>query len=186
MLKVNKCRTFHQLVAFGALLLGAAVNTSASAEDLPKAGQFKIIYSATSVPAAKPVALSDTKDVIAANAFMTAFNASESGLLHLAAGRCAVTITIDKAAKTREGRGNCTYTDKDGDTVYESFASPMPQPMGGAAHYNGSWTGGTGKYAGITGEFDIVSNSPMLSTEAIVQWMGTKVGSYQIGAVATK
>ncbi len=186
MFTMHKFCTFNQLATVVALLFeAAAANTSAIAEDLPQTGQFKIIYSATSVPAAKPVALNDTKDVVAITPFMMAFNVSETGLLHRAPGRCAIILTIDKAAKMIEGHGNCTYTDKDGDTVYESFASASPQPMGGGVLYKGSWKGGTGKYASITGEFDIRS-SPAVSTEAISQWMGTKVGNYQIGGVAAK
>ncbi len=127
---------------------------------------------------AKPIALSQTKDIVVNNAIMTASNDAGSGILHNLAGRCAIMATIDKEAKTIERSGHCNYTDKDGDMVFEDF-STSPQPMGSTFTSKGSWTGGTGKYAGLSGEFAIQSNA-ILSTESLAQVVGKKIGGYKL------
>ena len=87
--------------------------------------------------------------------------------------------TIDKATKTIENRGACNYTDKNGDVVFETVATVGPQPLGPTVALKGTWAGGTGKYAGLTGEFDI-RGAGVLNTESLVQSMGKKTGSYKI------
>ena len=64
--------------------------------------------------------------------------------------------------------GNCVYSDKDGDKLFESFDG-----------LEGAWTGGTGKYAGITGSLDLTD--VVITTESGYEMQsGVKVGSYTI------
>jgi len=88
----------------------ALLGTMARSEDLPPQGQFSITYTAVNPSPAKPVPISATKDIVMNNLIMTASNDSGSGLLHPLAGRCALMVTIDKAAKTLDYKGNCAHT----------------------------------------------------------------------------
>jgi hypothetical protein len=150
-----------------------------TSQELPPEGQFRITYTAVNPSPAKPVAISATKDILMNNLIMTASNDAGSGLLHGLAGRCAILNTIDKAAKTVEAKGSCTYTDRSGDMVFEDVATTGPQPMGPVVALKGAWKGGTGKYAGLTGEFDIRSEG-IMATESLTQSMGKKTGTYKI------
>jgi hypothetical protein len=151
----------------------------AISQELPSEGQFKITWTAVNPSPAKPVAISATKDILLNNLIMTASNDAGSGLLHGLAGRCATMNIIDKAAKTVESKGNCVYTDRSGDMIFEEIATAGPQPMGPVVAVKGTWKGGTGKYAGLTGDFDI-RNEGVLATESLTQSMGKKTGSYKI------
>jgi hypothetical protein len=114
-----------------------------ASQELPPEGQFKITYTAVNPSPPKPVAISATKDILMNNLIMTASNDAGSGLLHGLAGRCAILNTIDKAAKTVESKGSCTYTDRSGDMVFEDVATTSPQPMGPVVALKGAWKGGT-------------------------------------------
>ncbi len=157
----------------------AVCGSAATGQELPSEGQFKITWTAVNPSPAKPVAISATKDILMNNLIMTASNDAGSGLLHGLPGRCATMNVIDKAAKTVESKGNCVYTDRNGDMVFEEIATAGPQPMGPVVAVKGSWKGGTGKYAGLTGDFEI-QNQGVLNIESLTQSMGKKIGSYKI------
>jgi hypothetical protein len=153
--------------------------TAAYCQELPAEGKFSITYTSVNTSPAKPVAISKTKDIVVNNLIMTASNDAGSGLLHGLAGRCALMGTIDKAAKTIELKGACNYADRNGDQIFEEVATTAPQPMGPVVSLKGSWTGGTGKYAGLSGDFDIRSEG-VLATDSLTQAIGKKTGSYKI------
>jgi hypothetical protein len=152
---------------------------AAQAQDLPSEGKFSITYTAVTPSPNKPIALGKDRDIIMNAAIMTAVNDAGSGLLHNMAGRCFVLNTIDKAAKTLESKGYCVYADRAGDQVFEEFAMPAPIALGSPAKYMGTWTGGTGKFAGLSGTFDIAA-SGNIGPEGVGQVAGRKTGSYKI------
>ena len=168
------------LAVYSILLAGlGSIPATAQAQELPSEGQFSVTYVFVNPHPTKAVAVSQDRET-ANNNIATAVNDAGSGLMHNMAGRCLSINTVDKKAKTVEIQGNCTYYDRDGDLVFEGFATPSPQSLGGAVKVSGRWLGGTGKYTGLTGEFDI-TNSGNLSTESsYTQSVGKKTGSYKI------
>jgi hypothetical protein len=167
------------LVTSASLVALAALGTSGKCQELAPEGQFKITYTAVNTSPTKPIAISKTKDIWMNNFIMTASNDAGNGLLHGLAGRCALMVIVDKTAKTVEYKGSCNYTDRSGDVIFEDVATTAPQPLGPVIAFKGSWTGGTGKYAGLTGDIDI-RNEGVLATESLTQSIGKKTGTYKI------
>ena len=166
-------------------VLGVALSTlmvmvpPGQAQDLPAEGRFSVTYVLVNPTPFKPLPVGKDCEVTMSASLATAVNDAGSGLLHNMAGRCFTLITLDKAAKTLDARGYCNYADRAGDQVYEEFATPSPQAIGPGMKINGKWIGGSGKYAGLSGEFEITS-SGNLSAEGPSQTAGKKVGSYKI------
>ncbi|MBS0639529.1 MAG: hypothetical protein JSS43_06630 [Proteobacteria bacterium] len=162
------------LTAAVSLPLGAAL-----AEDLPREGRFSITYTGVNTSPAKPVPYGKDREAVVGVSLMTAVNDAGSGLLHNMAGRCQVVTLIDRGAKTQEMRAYCVYTDRTGDQVFEEVSTPAPTGLGQPARWVGKWAGGTGKYAGLAGEFE-VTNSGNIGTDGIYQAAGKKTGSYRL------
>jgi hypothetical protein len=158
-----------------ALPAGASV-----AQELPREGKFSITYTGVNPTPVKPVPFGKDREAIVGVSFMTAVNDAGSGLLHNMAGRCILLTIIDRAAKTQDVRGYCSYADRGGDQVFEEVSTPAPTGLGLPARFVGKWTGGTGKYAGLTGEFEI-TNSGNIAPEGLFQAAGKKTGSYRLG-----
>src|SRR5262249_9974761 len=60
----------------------------------------------------------------------------------------------------------------------QKTASPIP--LGTTVPLKGQILGGTGRFAGVTGEFDI-RRSPVLASEELIIAAGKMVGTYNIG-----
>ncbi len=165
-------------LAILALILSLAPATGRS-EDLPKEGRFSITYTGVNTTPMKPVPYGKDREAIAGVSLMTAVNDAGGGLLHNVAGRCLVVTLIDRAAKTQEMHGYCAYADRAGDQVFEEVMTPAPTGLGQPARWVGKWTGGTGKYAGLSGEFE-VTNSGNIGPDGVFQGAGKKTGSYRI------
>jgi hypothetical protein len=179
-MKITDRNFARSLLATSASLVAVVLlGTTARSEELPPQGQFSITYTAVNPSPAKPIPISATKDIVMNNLIMTASNDAGSGLLHALAGRCALMVTIDKAAKTLDYKGNCTYTDRSGDMIFEEVSTTAPQPMSPVVAFKGTWKGGTGKYAGLTGDIDIRGEG-VLATDTLTQAIGRKTGSYKI------
>jgi hypothetical protein len=54
-----------------------------------------------------------------------------------------------------------------------------PPSLGSAIVYKGKWLGGTGKFEGLSGEFEIRPTHVLIS-ETLVQGLGKKTGAYHI------
>ena len=152
--------------------------TPAFAQELPSEAKFSITYTAVNPTPSKIVSVGD-RDVSVSSAIMTAVNDSGSGLLHNMAGRCNFMSQTNKAAKTVETHGFCSYADKAGDQVFEEFMTNGPASLGSPIVYKGKWLGGTGKFEGLSGEFEI-HPTPVLISETLVQGSGKKTGTYHI------
>lgn len=164
------------LVAAGLLILPASATV---AQELPREGKFSITYTGVNPNPVKPVPFGKDREAIVGVSLMTAVNDAGSGLLHNMAGRCILLTVIDRAAKTQDLHGYCSYTDRSGDQVFEEVTTPVPTGLGQPARYVGRWTGGTGKYAGLSGEFE-VTNSGNIAPEGLFQAAGKKTGSYRL------
>jgi hypothetical protein len=165
------------LVCGGSLLLAFSVS-AANAQQLPAEGHFSITYTLTNPTPVKPISISKDAEVTVSSSLMSAVNDAGSGLLHNMTGRCLSENIVDKAAKTIEGHGYCTYVDNNGDQVFEK--TDYKQPMAPTLTIQGQWIGGTGKYSGLEGTFEIHHTPLKPLTEGVVQGIGKKVGNYKI------
>lgn len=152
---------------------------SSLAQDLPREGKFSITYTGVNPSPVKPVPFGKDREAVVGVSIMTAVNDAGSGLLHNMSGRCILLTVVDKAAKTQDLRGYCSYADRGGDQVFEEMSTPAPTGLGVPARLAGKWTGGTGKYAGLNGEFEI-TNSGNIGPEGMYQAAGKKTGSYKL------
>jgi hypothetical protein len=164
---------------WAAFLAAGLSDSSARAQDLPSEGNFSITYTAVIPSPNKGIAVGKEREAVANASTMTAVNDAGSGLLHNMAGRCVALSTIDRVAKTLEVRGYCNYVDRSGDQVWEEFSTPAPLTLGTPVKFAGKWVGGTGKYTGLSGDFEITNSGPM-ATDGPAQSAGKKIGSYKI------
>ncbi|ACA15398.1 hypothetical protein M446_0845 [Methylobacterium sp. 4-46] len=160
-------------------LLATALAAPAGAEDLPREASFRITYTSTNPVPGKPVQLGPTRSHAVGVSIMAAVNQSGGKLLHNMAGRCSSSAMFDSDAKTFENQGYCDYVDADGDHVYERYAF-APQPMSARLKGTGEWIGGTGKFTGLSGSFDIQASRLSPLAEGVAQSVGEKTGTYVI------
>jgi hypothetical protein len=166
------------MLAICTSILSIGCFTPALAQELSSEGKFSITWTSVNPAPSKSVSVGD-RDIVVTSFIMAAVNDAGSGLLHNMPGRCNFMIQIDKAAKTYESHGFCNYTDKSGDQVFEEVMTDTPPTLGSAAVVKGKWLGGTGKFEGLSGEFEIHTN-PILASESLVQGAGKKIGTYHI------
>ena len=166
------------LVSAGAVSLAFSVS-GANAQQLPAEGKFSITYTSLNAAPVKPIAIGKDQEMTVSSAMMTAANDSGGGLLHNLTGRCLMSVLTDRASKTIDQHGYCTYTDADGDQVFEKV-DINKQALGPVIVGKGEWIGGTGKYAGLQGVFEIRHNPLKSPTEGVVQGAGKKIGSYRV------
>ena len=134
------------LVALAIGLSFAASCTAAGAQQLPKSGSigwhtgWKLVAEALTV-ADKHVQGHGT--VVG-----TTFNDKGSGPLHLGPADCFFTFFVIDGKG--ENLGYCAFGDADGDRIFTQFTGKLGLPNGYDEGIN-VISGGTGKYAGITG-----------------------------------
>jgi hypothetical protein len=170
--------TKHRATMIAAILF-ALPAAACLAQDLPLEGKFSITYTGVNPNPVKPVPFGKGREAIVGVSIMTAVNDAGSGLLHNMSGRCILLTLMDRAAKTQDVHGYCNYVDRAGDQVFEEVSTPAPTGLGVPARFVGKWTGGTGKYAGLSGDFEI-TNSGNIAPEGLFQAAGKKTGSYKI------
>jgi hypothetical protein len=168
------------LISAATLLLALAI-PGASAQQMPTEGKFSITYTLTNAAPVKPISIGKDTEMTVSSSMMSAVNDAGSGLLHNMTGRCLSAVVTDKAAKTIEGHGYCSYADADGDQVFEK--TDYKQPIGPTILIQGQWIGGTGKYSGLEGTFEIHHSPLKAALDGTVQGVGKKIGSYKIKAM---
>ena len=94
------------------------------------------------------------------------------------AGRCNFMTETDKVAKTIQTRGFCNYGTGRAIKSLKSLRPTVPS-RSGVRSSSGTWLGGTGKFEGLSGEFEIRPASVLVS-DTLVQGAGKKTGTYQI------
>ena len=163
----------------GAALICALTVTSwgASAQDMPRQGDFRIPFTGINPAPAKPMMIGANRTTSAGISIMTAVNQTGGKLLHNMAGRCTSAPILDNDAKTVENQGYCDYVDADGDHVFERWQYPT-QPQGASLRGTGEWIGGTGKFAGLSGKMEIRNQRVNSLVEGAAQFTGEKIGSY--------
>lgn len=150
----------------------------AHAEELPQNGDFRITYIGTNPNPPKTVMLDEHRTLSAGVNLLSAVNEDGKGLLQGMNGKCGYTAIVDSAANTFENHGYCDYVDAAGDHVFEKYDYEM-QPLGPKYKAAGTWTGGTGKFKGLSGSFSIESTR-FAASDSVPLFMGVKSGHYEI------
>jgi hypothetical protein len=189
--------------AFVALPLLMTAPNLASAQTappapLPRAGDFVLIYTFSNpqpwapIPRAVDATGAVTQTLVVNTNTAWLMNAAGSGFGNQMTGRCGQ-IALAEGAVNVEVHGNCVYTDAQGDMLFEKY-----DRVPGEATTTGKWTGGTGKYAGVTSTFNIVGfagfagrteGAPVGITPPVGLYQlysmsaGTKTGSYTLPAL---
>jgi len=146
---------------------------SAVAQGVPPEGSVSVIFTATPIPAPKPMPIGSGKEFALVNQAMAASNEAGNPVLNNMGGRCQLSRLTDPSAKTAEIHGFCTYVDKDGDQLFEQ-CDWMP-----ASPNNCNITGGTGKFEGLQAAL-VVTIDPLKSNfDGISQVIGHKKGTYK-------
>src|SRR5690606_2796290 len=106
--------------------LALAQQPAATTEPLPRSGEFSLIYTFVNpepwapMPRAVDGAGTVTQTATVATNIAWLMNADGSGFGHLMTGRCANFQRLDGTTVVLN-RGNCVYTDRDGDMLFEEF-----------------------------------------------------------------
>jgi hypothetical protein len=164
-------------VSAGVLSLACFVATG-HAQDMPKEGKFSATFTTVNPNPPKPVSLGD-RDIGVASFIITVVNDTETVFLNAMGGHCNVLVDHNKTAKTFDTQGYCNIANRGGDQVYLGFKTASPIQLGTTVPLKGQILGGTGKFAGVTGEYDI-RRSPVLASEDLVIAAGKMVGTYAI------
>jgi hypothetical protein len=166
---------------FGALVAGTilAAPAAMAAVDLPSEGTFEVTFFITGDPTrAAEVPAAGDKSAWSFAETATYTNDAGHGFLHEATGRC-VGMGSGNRAGTRNS-GYCVYVDPDGDQIFSTFDvghNGEGQPLRGTKEY----TGGTGKYVGLTGHAEYSgSDLETLDKDAPEVFEGHARGSYKL------
>lgn len=168
--------TRYLRVTFG-VFAAATINWATFADELPRTGEYKVIYTGINTSPIKPMPISQNQSLIPSQITTTAINSTGNGFLHNMTGRCVGAATVDSGAKTIENHGHCVYSDASGDQIFEKWDYPV-QAQGTTLKGTAEWTGGTGKFAGVSGDIELVTSRLTSMTDGIVQVSGTKTGRY--------
>ena len=166
-------------VAPAVLLASALAATPAGAQDLPAEGPFTINFTSTQFEPPAPIGIGPEREFGVFESHVLATNAEGRGLLHNLTGRCTGWFSIDRGAGTFEQHGHCQYIDPEGDLVWERFDFES-QPLAPVRIASARWIGGTGKYDGLRGEFEIRVRPLRPASETVTQAIGSKQGTYRI------
>lgn len=135
--------------ALGVCLAGIfswAVCASVNGQDLPKSGTISWHTGWKLTSEAMTVAEGHVEGH--GTAIGTSFNEKGAGALHLGPAECVFSFFVMKGAGSNVGY--CAFGDADGDRIFTEFTGKLGLPNGYDEGTN-VISGGTGKYAGITG-----------------------------------
>ena len=101
---------------------------------------------------------------------------STGGPLAGLAGRCLVAGVTDLTTMGASESGTCVYQDANGDQLWESIEGASE---GNGAPFLGkaTWTGGTGRFEGASGEMDYDAAFSASPRAGVYQGTGTKTGN---------
>jgi hypothetical protein len=163
-------------IFLSAILLGAA--TPALAADLPAEGLIDSNFTWTSrntgtIPAA------NGNNRVTLDAMLVVTAAAPGSVLDRLGAHCIGGGKENPKTFAYEFSGACVFEDADGDQIFEIWEESM---AAGAAESTGkgTLTDGTGKYAGISGEYTLTSSFYGSPADGVFQGIGHKKGTYKI------
>ncbi len=165
------------LLSLSAVWFG--LSTAKVNAQLDREGPVSMTYLASSLQIIIPISINVDKELMLSVAKLFTSNDASKGFLHHIVGRCVMIGMVDKAAKTFEQHGYCSYVDADGDSVWENVDSDQ-QPFDAVFAAKGEWVWGTGKYRGIEGSVEIRHLRIESATEGVMRGFGTQKGSYKL------
>jgi hypothetical protein len=127
-------------------LAAAALCGIVQAQQLPKSGTFSLYSGWKTV--GEVVQVGEGRLFGWGGFYGVTFNQRGSGTLHM--GQAVCPYTLDLTGGAGPGRGSCAWTDADGDKIFTDYSGSL----GTDGVFNGmnQITGGTGKFAGISGK----------------------------------
>src|SRR2546428_224016 len=142
--RMMKGTAFGFVIALACVLIGWEL---AEAQQLAKRGTYTSTFAWNGVTKV----YEGDKDHMAVAGEYTGVNLTDGGqpFLHHAAVVCPAVAFVDKGIATN--RGHCITTDRDGDKAFLVWQCRSPQP-GARCEGDFQWTGGTGKYTGLSGK----------------------------------
>jgi hypothetical protein len=131
------------------IVVGIVASTLAGtggAQQLPKSGTFLLN---SGWKAVGETAQAGEGRILGWGAFYgVTFNQRGSGPFHMGTAVC--NYTLDLTGGVGPGRGTCAWTDPDGDKIYTDYSGTLTAD--GVFNGMNQYTGGTGKFAGVTGK----------------------------------
>lgn len=165
----------------GLLVLSCAILTApvVQAADLPPSGNFEATFFGVDTPnKATDVPTADDKAAWIFTGTYSYINDAGSGLFHDTTGRCIGMGSGNKGAA--HNTGYCTYVDRDGSQIFSTFTydrGAHDQP----GHGTKAYIGGTGKYAGLTGNAEFTGyDMKALDKDTPEVFKGHVKGTYKI------
>jgi hypothetical protein len=154
--------------ALGAFLLCSSLTAEAQ---LAKRGTYSSQYGWHTTPA-KVHELERDHAVIIFHSDGIHLNDAGQGFLHASAVNC--TGFNDRIKGVANSHGVCTVTDREGDKAFLKFKCQTTQTaqLGPRCAGDFQWTGGTGKYVGLSGENTFHSGGVPNSTVGHAVWKG--------------
>ena len=151
----------------------------AQAQSIPPFGDVHVTFTTAAVPPVKSMDVGNGQQYTQVNLIMTATNDQGNPILNNMAGRCQLTRLVE-GGKQIESHGYCTYSDNDGDLIFEKCdIGPGSVAPAGATNLC-QLTGGTGKFAGLTASLAITTTPPLKNPNDTFQSVGHKSGTYKI------
>jgi hypothetical protein len=160
----------------GGLVLGLLLAGPAFA-DIAKNGT--VAARATDATTAKALELGNDRTLYVLDSVLVVQGDDPNGLLHNMTGQCYALEEVVNGTGAGMATGHCTYTDGDGDKIFETLklgrASGKDEASG-----KSTLTGGTGKFQGISGEVTHTRRLLASPAEGVYPGVGRLSGSYSI------
>ncbi|MGI9263974.1 MAG: hypothetical protein ACR2QU_03530 [Gammaproteobacteria bacterium] len=141
---MKHCRNLSGVACCVAILLCA---DAASADGLQKAGEFRGNW--TAIGTIRTLELGESESASILRLQGTIVTESSHGLTRALQSECVgLNLKEDRAT----GTGRCVWTDSDGDRVFSQVTGSL---SGTDSKVQGRFSGGTGKYTGLEGEYEL-------------------------------
>jgi hypothetical protein len=159
-------------IVFFSVLAAFAFSASAYATN---SGQLDVTI--TDVTTAESIETAEDKTVFSLDQLLVA---TGEGVLNNTTARCLALEVAENETGASVTNGFCTFVDADGDKIFEEFEIARDS-LNAEASGTGTFTGGTGKYAGISG--DVTHTRTLLlpgPKEGVFPGIGTITGTVSL------
>ncbi len=163
-------KTFSILTAAAALLAATGALAQEAANEVATEGEIDATFTWSSIDLADTPAGEDRMNVL--GDVLIVITANKPGPLDRLVGSCLTQSVNNTKTLTYRLTGTCTLVDAEGDMVFETIEETDGK---GEA----TITGGTGKFAGLTGEYTLESTWYGSIRPGMNQGTGRKMGAWR-------